>query len=134
MTRDSAEEVNLTAGAGRSAQLELRYSRIGADVRDPEARWIDPSQTLRFRATSDDTFDTGFYRARIGTSAAPQKLIFAAKSFSAPLKAKDADVLVLTASTFEEFPDLLITDSNFTKIQKVTNANPQQAQVNWGTA
>ena len=31
-------------------------------------------------------------------------------------------------------PNLLITDSNFSKLQKVTNANPQQAQVNWGTA
>jgi dipeptidyl aminopeptidase/acylaminoacyl peptidase len=128
------EATNLTAGAGRSAHLEFRYSRIGSDVRDPEARWIDPSQPLLLRATDDETFDTGFYRARIGTSAAPQKLLFGAKSYSAPLKAKDADVLVLTASTFEEFPDLLITDSNFSKLKKVTNANPQQTQVNWGTA
>ena len=131
---DSGEATNLTAGAGRSGHLEFRYTRIGSDVRDPEARWIDPSQPLLLRATDEETYDTGFYRAKIGTSAAPQKLIFGAKAFTAPLKAKDADVLVLSASTFQEFPDLRITDSNFSKLQKVTNANPQQAQVNWGTA
>ncbi len=126
--------MNLTAGAGRSGHLEFRHTRAAADARDPEARWIDSSQPLLLRATNTDTFDTGFYRARVGTAGAPQKLIFATKAFTAPIKAKDADVMVLSASTFEEFPDLLITDSNFSKLQKVTNANPQQAQVNWGTA
>ena len=134
ISADSGEATNLTAGAGRTGHLEFRYSRIGSDVRDPEARWIDPSQPLLLRATDEETYDTGFYRGHVGAAAPPQKLIFAAKSFTAPLKAKDADVLVLSESTFQEFPNLLITDSNFSKLQKVTNANPQQAQVNWGTA
>ena len=114
--------------------LEFRYARLAADRRDPEARWIDSAQPLLLRATNTDTFDTGFYRARVGTVGAPQKLIFAAKNFTAPIKAKDADVLVITAGTFEEFPDLVITDSNFSKLQKVSNANPQRASVNWATA
>jgi dipeptidyl aminopeptidase/acylaminoacyl peptidase len=135
LSPDSGEAVNLTAGAGRTAHLEFRYARLGGENRrDPEARWIDSSQPLLLRATNTDTFDTGFYRARVGAPAAPQKLIFAAKNFTAPLKAKDADVLVLTAGTFEEFPDLVVTDSNFSKLQKVSNANPQQASVNWATA
>nr|HEV7954716.1 prolyl oligopeptidase family serine peptidase [Candidatus Acidoferrales bacterium] len=134
LSPDSGEAVNLTAGAGRTAHLEFRYARLGLDRRDPEARWIDSSQSLLLRATNTDTFDTGFYRAHVGTAVAPQKLIFAAKAFTAPLKAKDADVLVLTAGTFEEFPDLVTTDSNFSKLQKVSNANPQQASVNWATA
>lgn len=134
LSPDSGEAVNLTAGAGRNAHLELRFARLAIDRRDPEARWIDSAQPLLLRATNTDTFDTGFYRARVGTAGAPQKLIFAAKAFTAPIKAKDADVLVLTASTFEEFPDLVITDSNFSKLQKVSNANPQQASVNWATA
>jgi dipeptidyl aminopeptidase/acylaminoacyl peptidase len=135
ITPDGAEAVNLTRGSGRTAHLEFRHVRLGgADARDPEARFIDTSEPLLFRAENTDTFDTGFYRTRIDATAAPQKLIFAAKAFTAPVKAKDADVLVFTASTFEEFPDLLITDSNFSKLQKVSNGNPQQAQVNWGTA
>ena len=35
-----------------------------------------------------------------------KKLIMAARSFSSPVKTDDADVLLLTASTFREFPDL----------------------------
>jgi dipeptidyl aminopeptidase/acylaminoacyl peptidase len=134
MTPDGSEAINLTRGVGRSAHLEFRYARIGSDVRDPEGRWIDPARPLYLRATDEQTYDTGFYRTQVDAKDPSQKLVFAAKSFTAPLKAKDADVMVLSASTFQEFPDLLITDSNFSKLQKVTNANPQQSQVLWGTA
>jgi dipeptidyl aminopeptidase/acylaminoacyl peptidase len=134
LSPDSGEAVNLTIGAGRRVHLEFRYARLAADRRDPEARWIDSAQPLLLRATNTETFDTGFYRAHIGTPDIPKLLIFAAKNFTAPIKAKDADVLALTAGTFEEFPDLVITDSNFSKLQKVSNANPQQASVNWATA
>jgi dipeptidyl aminopeptidase/acylaminoacyl peptidase len=130
---DGSEAVNITHGAGRAAHLEFRYVRMNTGERDPEARWIDPAQPLLLRAVDQDTYDTGFYRTRLDASGPPQKLIFAAKSFSTPLKARDADVVVTTASTFEEFPDLLVTDTNFSKLQKVSNANPQQAQVLWGT-
>lgn len=134
MTPNGGEAVNLTKGAGRSAHLEFRYVRFGNDPRDPDGRWIDPAQPLLLRATDKETYDTGFYRTRLDAAAAPQKLTFAAKAFANPVKARDADVVVLTGSSFEEFPDLLITDSNFARLQKVSNANPQQSEVNWGTA
>ena len=41
---------------------------------------------------------------------------------------------VITRSTFEEFPDLWITDPDFENWEKISNANPQQADFNWGTA
>jgi dipeptidyl aminopeptidase/acylaminoacyl peptidase len=61
-------------------------------------------------------------------------LLMAAKNFGAPLKAKDADVLVLTAATFHEFPDLYVTDAGFHELKKVSHANPQQASLIWGRA
>ncbi len=60
--------------------------------------------------------------------------MMAAKSFSAPVKAKDADVYLLTEQTFNEFPDLLTTDGTFKELRKVSNANPQKAQFVWGTS
>ncbi|MBV8819278.1 MAG: S9 family peptidase, partial [Acidobacteriaceae bacterium] len=81
-----------------------------------------------------DTHDSGFYQLALSSGAAPQKLIMAAKNFSNPIKAKNAGVLVLTASTFREFPDLLVTDPNFRELRKVSDANPQQAGILWGTA
>ena len=50
------------------------------------------------------------------------------------MKAKDADVYLLTAQTFNEFPDLVTTDGTFKELRKVSNANPQKAQLLWGTS
>lgn len=138
MTPDGNEAVNLTRGAGRSGHIEFRYVYFGGNPQDPEARWIDSSKPLLLKATDTETFDSGFYRTRADLSAtasdAPERLIFEAKAFTAPLKARNADVVVLAASTFEEFPDLQATDANFAELRKVTDANPQQAQISWGSA
>jgi dipeptidyl aminopeptidase/acylaminoacyl peptidase len=58
----------------------------------------------------------------------------AGRSFGAPLKAKNADTVVLTASTFSEAPDLYVTTPDFREFQKVSDANPQKAQLAWGAA
>ena len=64
----------------------------------------------------------------------PQKLMMAAKNFTPPGKAKNADVYLLTESTFNEFPDLLVSGPNFTDLKKVSDANPQKAKLLWGTS
>ena len=56
------------------------------------------------------------------------------KQVGAPTKAKNADVVVFTEQTFDEFPDLWVSDTNFASPQKVSNANPQQAEFVWGKA
>ncbi len=131
---DGSEAINLTQGVGRKEHLIFRHVRLNADRRDPDARWIDPAQPLLLHAENKDTRDEGFYRTTLEARQAPQKLIMAPKSFSMPVRADDADVLLLTQSSFQEFPDLQITDSTFKGMKKVTNANPQQAQMLWGTA
>jgi dipeptidyl aminopeptidase/acylaminoacyl peptidase len=60
--------------------------------------------------------------------------MMAAKYFSVPVKAKDADVYLLTGQTFNEFPDLLTTDGTFKELRKVSDANPQKKQMIWGTS
>jgi dipeptidyl aminopeptidase/acylaminoacyl peptidase len=134
MAPDGSEAMNLTQGMGRKNHLIFRYVNLNPDRTDPDAKWIDSSQPLLLRAEDKETRDTGFYRVRIDGKEAPQKLLMEAKSFSPPVKAKDADVFMLTASTFEQFPDLQITDSSFRKLNKVSDANPQKSQFLWGTA
>lgn len=51
-----------------------------------------------------------------------------------PIKAKNSDSFIFTKETFEEFPDILFTNSDFKKITRITNANPQQSSFIWGTA
>jgi dipeptidyl aminopeptidase/acylaminoacyl peptidase len=88
---------------------------------------------LLLRAENEWTRDSGFYRVRLD-GGQPENLIMAARNFGSPIKAKNADVLVLTASTFNEFPDLLVTGPDFKELKKVSNANPQKAGLFWGTA
>src|SRR5262249_24323152 len=116
ITPDGSAVKNLTQGIGRKDKIQFRLVRL-----DPGEKALDPVTPLLLRAESELTRDTGFYRAHIEGSA-PEKLIMAAKRFSAPTKAKDADVLLLTASTFNEFPDLLVTNGNFSQLKKVSDA------------
>jgi len=129
---DGSSAKNLTDGVGRREKIEFRYVRLDAQERGQE-RGIDPRQPLLLRAENEWTRDSGFYRDRID-GGLPERLIMAAKNFSAPIKAKEADVLLLTASTFNEFPDLLVSGPDFKDIKKVSNANPQKDQLLWGTA
>ncbi len=125
---DGSSAKNLTDGVGRKEKIQFRYLRL-----DPQERGIDPAKPMLLRAEHEPTRDTGFYRDRID-GGLPEKLIMAAKNFSQPTKAKDADVLVLTASRFDEFPDLLLTDSSFKDLKKVSNAGTQKEKFIWGKA
>jgi dipeptidyl aminopeptidase/acylaminoacyl peptidase len=125
---DGSTAKNLTDGVGRREKFEFRFVRL-----DSEDRVIDPSKPLLLRAENEWTRDSGFYRDRID-GGQPEKLIMAAKDFGNPTKAKAADVYLLTASTFEEFPDLLVTGPDFKEIKKVSDAGSQKNRFSWGTA
>jgi dipeptidyl aminopeptidase/acylaminoacyl peptidase len=128
---DGSGAKNITAGYGRKNDLRLRYLRTEAE--NPRERWIDGTKPILLQAENLKTWESGFFRA-ILDGAEPKKLLLSAKSYSAPVKAKDADVYLLTEQTFNEFPDLLTTDGTFKELRKVSNANPQKAQLNWGTS
>ncbi|HZS57269.1 MAG TPA: prolyl oligopeptidase family serine peptidase [Bryobacteraceae bacterium] len=123
---------DLTQGTGRARRIAFRIVKYDRD--DPADRSIDSTKPLLLRAENDETYDSGFYRTTIDAAEAPSKLVMAAKNFTLPAKARDADVYVLAGSTFRECPDLLITDGTFRELRKVSDANPQQAGVLWGTA
>ncbi len=129
VTPDGSSAANLTAGLGRKQNLELRYAKL-----EPEEKSIDPAKPLLLRAENILTRESGFYRTRLDSKTGPEKIVMAAKDFGTPVKARDADVLVLATQTFNEFPDLLATDSSMKELRKVSDANPQKAELNWGTA
>ena len=128
---DGTGAKNITAGYGRAHDLRLRYIRTATE--DPRERWIDAARPLMLQAENLKTWETGLFRASLD-GGEPQQLLMANKYFSPPVKAKDADVYLLSGQTFNEFPDLLTTDGTFQKLRKVSDANPQKAQLLWGTA
>jgi len=125
---DGSNAKNLTDGVGRRDHIVLRYVRL-----DPKERSIDPAKPLLLHAENDQNRDSGFYRDRIN-GGLPEKLVMGAKDFNNPTKAKDADVLILTASRFDEFPDIWVTGPGFKDLKKVSNGDAQRAPFNWGSA
>jgi dipeptidyl aminopeptidase/acylaminoacyl peptidase len=118
--------------SGRTSKLQFRVVRL--DAPDPEEdRGIDPAKPILFRVENIETRDTGFYSLASIARGEPQKLLMGPRNYRTLGKAKDADVVMLTATTFHDQPDIQITDSTFKPMKKVTDANPQQAQLLWGT-
>ncbi|MFP5262071.1 MAG: S9 family peptidase [Blastocatellia bacterium] len=125
---DGGGAKNLTDGVGRKEKIQFRYVKL-----DPQEKAIDPAAPMLLRAENEWTRDSGFYRDRVD-GGMPEKLLMAAKLFGPPSKAKDVDVYLLTASTFSEFPDLLVAGPDFRQMKKVSDANPQKDGLLWGTA
>ena len=124
---DGSGAKNLTDGVGRRDHLAFRYVRL-----DPKERSIDPARPLLLHAENQDTRDSGFYRDKIN-GGLPEKLLMGAKDYNNPTKAKDADVLMFTASRFDEFPDIWVVRPDFKNPKKVSNGDAQRAAFNWGT-
>lgn len=125
---DGSGAVNITDGAGRKSHTEFRYVKL-----DPEERSIDQSKPMLLRAEDTVTHATGFFTGSAEAKQAPHKIMMAAEDFGFPIKAKDADVMLLTGQTFARFPDLLVTNASMQELRNVSDANPQQAELNWGT-
>jgi dipeptidyl aminopeptidase/acylaminoacyl peptidase len=125
---DGSNARNLTEGVGRKELTALRYVRL-----DPRERWIDPDKPMLLSAENEETRDSGYYRDRVNSTALPLKLLMAAKDFNNPAKAKDADVMIMTASRFDQFPDIWVTNSSFKELKRVSNGDAQRAAFNWGT-
>lgn len=127
---DGASSKKLTDG--RSSHLEFRVVRLDQAADEEEERGIDPTKPLLLRAENTETRDSGFYSLSLDKGT-PQKLLMGPKNYRTLGKAKDADVLMVTASTFHDQPDIQVTDSTFKQMKKVTDANPQQARILWGS-
>ena len=125
---DGTNAKNLTDGVGRRDKIVFRYVRL-----DPKERSIDPLKPMLLHAENEETRDSGFYRDKVN-GGLPEKLVMGAKDFNNPTKAKDADVLMLTASRFDEFPDIWVTGPGFKDLKKVSNGDAQRAPFNWGSA
>ena len=123
----------LTGGEGRRAKLEFRLQRT-EPVDEEDDRGIDPAKPFTFRVESETTRETGFYRLAQAGQGTPQRLLWGAKNYRFVLHAKEADVLLITSTRFDEFPDLQQTDSNFTAPKRVSSGGEQLKPFLWGSS
>jgi len=122
------------AEAGRGGRGGGRGGRGGAAGANSDDRGvIDPAEPLLLHALNTETMASGFYRDQLGVKKAPERVVMADVAFGTPVKAAKADEWMLTRSTFVEFPNLWVGPS-LTQLTKISDANPQQKDYNWGTA
>lgn len=123
--------INLTVN-GKEKQLAYQLLKL-----DKEQVSIDLKTPQLLMAFNETTKGYGYYSSRTMASSqpkAPQTLLSGNFMLKAPLKAKDSDALVYTQETFEQYPDLLLSDLSFKKTVRLTHKGEQQKGLNWGTA
>ncbi|MCX7637324.1 MAG: prolyl oligopeptidase family serine peptidase [Cyclobacteriaceae bacterium] len=118
--------VNLTQ-IGRSEKIRFRYVRL-----DPEERAIDTSQDIYLTAFNEVTRQSGFYRYSFKERKLT-RLMWGDYRVASLSKARKAGRFLFTRETFQEFPDLWVSDASFTAPRKITNANPQMSRYRWGS-
>jgi len=146
--------LNLTGGIGRSQQLILRVQDIAPQhaSSDPTApalpplwvRGLDSTQPLTLRGEDERTRDSGFFRQHWPSDSAftadrsaayPQleRLLWGERNYRFVGTARP-DLLLFTASRFDAFPDLWVSDTDFSAAQRVSDGNAQLAPFAWGSA
>ncbi len=120
---------NLTEGVGRAT--DTRFRVLDLDDDDP---FVPYDEDVYLTALHTATKRAGIHRDRFDRSREPVELLSGDALFGGFGKAADADVVAFTRSTFEDFPNIWVTDADFDDPRQVTDANPQQADYRWGTA
>lgn len=121
----TGEKVKLTDG--RKTKTVYRYHHL-----DDEKKAIDFAKPLLLSTFNETTKEGGYAKYNPKTNRISQ-LLSGPYHYSKPKKATLADKLIFTRQSFDEFPDLRIADLDFKKHTKLSDANPQQKEYNWGT-
>jgi len=120
---------NATKGLGRREALIFRYRSL-----DREEKTVASKIPIWLAATNDETKASGFYKTTLAVDAEPSKVLMLNKLFGPLQKAKHAETYIFTLQRFEEFPNLWESGPALADMKKLTDANPQQAEYNWGTS
>ena len=119
------EGVNLTVN-GRDDQI--RYRRRFAVYPDEEG--IDLSKDQYLGPYGEWTKKSGIGRLA-ADSTGVDILVWDDVAYSALMKSEDADVFAYTLADANRYPDYYVTDASFGASERLTDANPQQAEFDW---
>lgn len=118
---------DLTRGIGEREQVRFRVVSLAED--DAE-EGIDTSRPIILSAYGERTKKSGYWILEPGRE--PRPLVWEDRQVGQLRKAKNAERVIYTAQTFEQFPDWWVATSRFVEPRRVTDANPHQAEYRWG--
>lgn len=123
------EPRNITEGTGREGNVQYRYLRV-----DPDEDAIPLDEPILLSVLDMNTKAGGVARDQVRGETPPVTLVLQDRRFGGVRKAEEADVLVFTRESFQEFPDLWVSDLSLEGMRRVSDANPQISEYLWGTA
>ncbi len=123
---DDATSRRLTKG--RETKTSFRYVKL-----DSENRYIEDSGKMLMTTFNEITKNSGYfeynYRNKTG-----KELKDGPYRYSTPIKARLTDNVIFSRQSFEEYPNIRISDLSFKSEKVISDVNPQQKDYNWGTA
>lgn len=119
---------NITNAEGRKTNTRFRNIAIYSDK-----PFIGHQNTLMLSAFNETTKDGGFFRLSIGNPNQLVQLEAGPFKYSSPTKSKESDKILWTKGNFKIYPDLWISDLDFSNQLRVSDVNPQQKNYLWGS-
>jgi dipeptidyl aminopeptidase/acylaminoacyl peptidase len=120
--------VNVTK-SGRKTNTVFRYVRL-----DRDEEYIKDLEHLMLHSFNEKTREEGFFELNLMTDKGPEKLLTDDYRFNIVGKAKEAERILFTRESFQEYPNIYYCDRYFKQISKLSDANPQQNDYLWGSA
>ena len=127
--------INLT-GNGRSTKTSYRLidfeNKIQSTLNESKIG-LDPTKTYYIDAHNEISRNDGIYTISLKKNQNPKQIIEGAYKLNAFIKAKDSNVIIYTQETFQQFPNIQLTENSFKNTVQISNVNPQQDNFLWGT-
>ncbi len=119
--------INLTQGFGRKNNTELRYLQL-----DEEEEWINTKAAIMLIAQNKTTKQAGFYSFNFKTRIV-EELCLGDYRYYTPKKAKNENRIIWQRGNLNEYYNLWSSTLDFKNETKLSDANPQQKDYNWGS-
>lgn len=118
---------NVTNDFGRKNQITFTINTINEEVKT-----ISRDEMLYLSAFNNQNKQSGVYKTIVSKAKNPEQVVMSntwgTQNFT---KALDKDQYVYTKETYQNSPDVYVTN-NFTQEQKISTINPQQNDYLWG--
>jgi len=121
---DGSKPRVLTAGIGSEREIRFSYVRL-----DPEERFIDLSKPIVLASYGNWTKQAGYYELKNGRM---RELVHTDNIYGSFQKATNADRVIFTRQSWNEFPDLHVATLDLASPTKLSDANPHQSEYTWG--
>lgn len=119
---------NITKGKGLEKSTRYTYTRV-----DREEQALPTNAKWKVHGLNLTNMDAGYYDFDPRSGSLVQQ-VAGPYSYQIDEKASDADVILWSRSNYKEFPNLLVSGLDHKNAVKISNANPQQSQFNWGSS